>query len=154
MFRFLVLFFLIFQVTKSFGADLREGDKFLCTGLYEKLLNYKNDSTKITTLYFKDMNINQITINVLKNNLFEIITEHGISKMRFKRRHHFGDNYDYFTKKGNDMLVFSKETKDNLISFKKNGHFILFTYPSFPPNYLANPIISIYKHKCIKVRKN
>lgn len=154
MFRFLVLFFLIFQVTKSLRAEFNEGDKFLCTGLYEKLINYSNDGLKTQTLLFNEMNINQVTINILKNNFFEITSEYGVFKIKFIRKHYFDDYYKYFAEEKNgQVFVLSKETKDNMITHKINGHFILFSYPSIPFNS-DSPIISIYKHKCIKVRRN
>ena len=64
---------------------LKEGDRFSCISLYEKLLNFSNDSTDGTTLYHKDMNTKVIYINILKDNIFEITTRYGKFKTKFKK---------------------------------------------------------------------
>ena len=152
MFKTFILLFFILLTSNSFSMKLKEGDRFSCTGLYEKLLNFSNESTDGTTLYYKDMNTKKVYINILKDNILEFTTRYGKFKTKFKRNKL--DDNKYFGKSGGQIFVFSKETIDNLSSYKKNGHYILFAYPSIPFENMGSSIISIFKHKCFKASNN
>ena len=156
MLRMYILLIFILLTSNPFSMKLKEGDKFICTGLFSKYHNRTNDSHYEETFFYKDMKIQAISLKILKDNFIEYTNKYGEFKFPLEEVHHFKDKYTYYIKESREnggLIILSKETEGKFdTNYKKNGDYILFSI--FPEIHSYQNIVTTYKYKCIKVKKN